>query len=231
MIKNSKCIVLNSMKFSETSKILTAYSEDYGKLSLIAKGAFSPKSKFLGLLETTYIVDLEFYFKENRDLHTLSNAEICFRYKNSKHELRVLACLMICCEIINKTQNFGEYNKDLFLDFENALKEIDKQFPLMNTLKLLVNVISYLGYKITLESEINLNSKIQFDLSRGLVNNYSGVLLHNETVMKLISILRENDIESEIELNQFVKIFNLLIRYTSIHLDKQININSLEILV
>ncbi len=228
MIKNSKCVILHTMKLSESSKIITTYSEDYGKLSFVAKGAFSNKSKFLGLLETSYLINAEFYFKENRDLHILSNAEITHRYKNSKVDFRTLICQMVCCELTNKTQNVGEVNPELFNDLQQTLINIDTTSPLTYTLKYFLLVIKHLGYQIIMS--INGNEQVFFNMNNGQINSLSGLKLLKNELFIFQNLLYETKEINEISLQDFNKIISILIRYTSLHLDKQLYINSLEIL-
>lgn len=228
MIKNSKCVILHTMKLSESSKIITTYSEEYGKLSLVAKGAFSNKSKFLGLLETSYIINSEFYFKENRELHTLSNAEIIHRYKNAKTDFRTLICQMICCELTNKTQNVGEINPELFNDLQESLIKIDIGSSLYNTLRYFLFVIKHLGYQISL-STIN-NENVYFNLNNGKINSVSGLKLLKNELFIFQNLINDSNETNDITLQEFNKIINILIRYTSLHIDKQLYINSLEIL-
>ena len=228
MIKNSKCVILHTMKLSESSKIITTYSEDYGKLSFVAKGAFSNKSKFLGLLETSYLINAEFYFKENRDLHILSNAEIIHRYKNAKTDLRMLICQMICCELTNKTQNAGEISPELFKDLQEALINIDFDSPLAHSIRYFLLVIKHLGYQITINS---FNSEqVFFNMNNGQINSLSGLKLLKNELFIFQNLLYETKEINEISLQDFNKIISILIRYTSLHLDKQLYINSLEIL-
>ena len=45
-IIKTRGIVLRTMRMGETSRLVTLYTEDYGKLKVTAKGARKPKSKF-----------------------------------------------------------------------------------------------------------------------------------------------------------------------------------------
>jgi DNA repair protein RecO len=76
MIVTSEAIVLRSRKHGETSKIVTLYTREFGKLNVIAKGAREIKSKFGGALEMFVRTSAVFYKKEKQDgLYLLSKAE------------------------------------------------------------------------------------------------------------------------------------------------------------
>jgi hypothetical protein len=70
----SRCLILQSYPYSETSRILRLLTEDFGVQSVIAKGARRPKSRFGGLLEPFTEGTASFYHRETRDLHTLGGS-------------------------------------------------------------------------------------------------------------------------------------------------------------
>ena len=76
MIVKSEAIILKSIKYGESSKILTLLTDRYGKMSVIAKGVRGPKSKFGSLLEPMNHVSAVFYRKETRELQLLSQCDL-----------------------------------------------------------------------------------------------------------------------------------------------------------
>ena len=53
----SDAIILHSIRWQESSKIVTVYSREWGKIGLIARGALRPKSPFAGSLESLNYVN------------------------------------------------------------------------------------------------------------------------------------------------------------------------------
>ena len=76
MLVESEAIVLQVRKYNDTSKIALLYSKEYGKISIIAKGAFTTKSGVSGMLEPLSYVKIFFYKKASSDLHLLKSIEI-----------------------------------------------------------------------------------------------------------------------------------------------------------
>lgn len=76
MICQCPAIVLRATDFQETSRIVSVFSRSYGKVSLIAKGARSPKSKFMGKLEPGLVVDVVYHHKPGRSVHTLTDVSV-----------------------------------------------------------------------------------------------------------------------------------------------------------
>ncbi|MCB0821025.1 MAG: recombination protein O N-terminal domain-containing protein, partial [Bacteroidetes bacterium] len=60
------------MNYLESSKIIYSYTREFGKQTLVAKGARRTKSKFGASLELGSIVELKYYKKSNKDLHNLT---------------------------------------------------------------------------------------------------------------------------------------------------------------
>src|SRR4051812_25658773 len=73
---STRALVLQAFPYSETSKILRLYTWDHGTVSVIAKGALRPKSRFGGVLEPFTEGLATYYHRYGRDLHTLSGWEL-----------------------------------------------------------------------------------------------------------------------------------------------------------
>ena len=74
MIIKTPAIVLRSMDYRETSQIVTLFTREQGKVSVIAKGSRAAKSTFGSTLQPMACIQAVYYFKENRDLQTLTEA-------------------------------------------------------------------------------------------------------------------------------------------------------------
>ena len=64
-------IVLATLRYGDTSKIVRLATRDLGVQSAIAKGAFRPKSKFGAALQVLSDGQAQLYIKEGRELQTL----------------------------------------------------------------------------------------------------------------------------------------------------------------
>ncbi|MBN1153748.1 DNA repair protein RecO [candidate division KSB1 bacterium] len=123
-IEKTKAIVLKSQKLGETSKIITLYSDDFGKIKVVAKGARSLKSRFMGSLEDINYISVVFYYKENRDLHLINQADIIEPFKQIKSDLVKYALASLACEMMIRSQIEGHPNKSLFKLLLNYLYEL-----------------------------------------------------------------------------------------------------------
>lgn len=65
-------IVLSTLRYSESSKIVRLATRDIGVQSAIAKGALRPKSRFGAGLQLLSEGQAQLYIKDHRELHTLA---------------------------------------------------------------------------------------------------------------------------------------------------------------
>lgn len=69
-------VVLATLRYGDTSKIVRLATRDHGMQSAIAKGAYRPKSKFGAALQVLSDGNAQLYLKEGRDLQTLGAFEL-----------------------------------------------------------------------------------------------------------------------------------------------------------
>src|SRR5919107_5573100 len=73
---STSSIVLSSLRYSESSKIVRLATREYGVQSVIAKGALRPKSRFGAALQLLSEGQAQFVLKENRELHLLTGFDL-----------------------------------------------------------------------------------------------------------------------------------------------------------
>jgi DNA repair protein RecO (recombination protein O) len=114
MITKTDAIVLKTMKFRDTSKIVTFYTRRYGKLKGVAKGAREMKSKFGASLEPMTRVSLVLYRKENRDLQLISQCDIVRYHKKIHTEIERMSVALSILDLVNQLAHDEEENRDLY---------------------------------------------------------------------------------------------------------------------
>ena len=114
MLTKTEAIVLKSMKYRDTSKIITFYTKEFGKLKGIAKGARSAKNKFGSALEPMSYSMLLIYKKENRDLHLISQCDAIESFKNLTEDLDRMTIALAVLELVNQIMHDEERNPALF---------------------------------------------------------------------------------------------------------------------
>lgn len=191
-------LILRSIPLGETSKILTIYSKDFGKISVIAKGARSARSRYGGTLETLNHVSVIFYYKESRDLHTLSQAEIIDSYLVIKEDLHRTALAMAICELTNQLEVGQEANPLLFRLLLSAFKTLDdaERQPINVFRAFQIHVFDLMGFRPNFFDCTGCGKKIEttcsFDLMAGgfacdncLDQGTASMHLYKETIQML----------------------------------------------
>ena len=126
MIVSTDAIILRSMKYGETSKIVTLYSQKFGKIKVIAKGARSTKNRFGASLEPMTHSSVILYKKEERDLHLLSKCEITKPYLKFSGNGDRLATGLALVELVNMVMHDEEENLPMFDLLVESLEAVDK---------------------------------------------------------------------------------------------------------
>jgi DNA repair protein RecO (recombination protein O) len=84
---STPAVVLQTYRYSETSKIVRLATRDFGVQSAIAKGVLRPKSPFGAALETLSEGVAQLYHKETRDLQTLAAFDVIELRRGLAHDL------------------------------------------------------------------------------------------------------------------------------------------------
>jgi len=113
-IITDEAVILRAIKHGDTSKIITVYSKNNGKINCIVKGARNLKSKVLGVIEPFNHITIVFYNKQNRELQMLSKAETIKNFAAIKTDLDKLTVSYRILEMLNKAVYDKEHSHELF---------------------------------------------------------------------------------------------------------------------
>ena len=120
-IVKSRAIVLRRQRMGETSKLVTLYTEDYGKLKVTAKGARRPKSKFGAALEPLTEINIVCYLRSERDLQVLSDCDVALQHPCLQADLERLSYASAAAELVDRLTVDGEPNRRLYLCLAGVL--------------------------------------------------------------------------------------------------------------
>jgi DNA repair protein RecO (recombination protein O) len=150
MLVSTDAIVLKSMKFKETSRIVTAYTELFGKVSVLAKGARGSKSKFGAALQPLSLSHLVLYKKDNRDLQLLSQADLVMEFRGVVGQPFKTALGFVMIEYVNAVVQGEERQPKLYRLLRTALETLDasRQHEGNALLRFLLDLSASEGYGI-----------------------------------------------------------------------------------
>jgi len=162
---SSEGFVLSQKRFSEADKLIVVYSKDYGKITLLAKGARKPTSKKRGHIEIFSLVRFSAY---RSGIDILIEAQLINSFKLIKKSLKKVSLAYYICEVINKITKEGEENRQLYevinttfdkLSKTNSLKELRLEF-----IHNLLFVLGYLPYGKHIDVDGVLNDVLERNL-------------------------------------------------------------------
>lgn len=121
MIVKTGSIVLRTVDYSESSVIATLFTKSQGVVSVIAKGARKPKSRFAAALVPGQILETVYYYKPGRSIQTLSEVSYLHKLDQLRVDVKKMALSVTALELLTQVLHEQEENGSLFEWLENLL--------------------------------------------------------------------------------------------------------------
>lgn len=145
-------IVLNSLRLGETDKLVTFYSEKFGKIKAVAKGARKLKNKFGSSLEPFSHTRLVIYDKNSRFLYRLFQSDILESYqklRSNYDKILFTSHFTTCVESLTPEGDPSSPIYHLFISFLESLKREKIFTGSIHLFK--VKLLGYSGYQFALD--------------------------------------------------------------------------------
>jgi DNA repair protein RecO (recombination protein O) len=126
-LETATAIVLRTIDYQESSKIITVLTESHGKFALIARGAKKPKGLFSGVVETGNTLHIGFAYKPNRMVQDLRSADLVHSVASLRSDFTSWLLLFQVLERITALVHEHEKNTDLFQLLTQFLSWLTKQ--------------------------------------------------------------------------------------------------------
>jgi len=124
-IVKTEAIVLSKMNYGDSSSIASLFTEDFGKISVIVKGARSTKSKFGRIVDPLNYLSVVIYKKESREIQLLSQADIIEHYPHIKNDLDNLGYAYAVVELVKNLLAEHEANNKIFKGLVKILSRLN----------------------------------------------------------------------------------------------------------
>jgi DNA repair protein RecO (recombination protein O) len=132
MLFHSKGIVLRTVKYGETSVIVSIYTELFGIQSYLVNGVRTSSKKGAGkanLFQPGALLDLTVYHNELKNLQRIKEFKWSFLYQHILSDIWKNAVALFMVELLQKTLKQPEPNPDLFHFIEDAFLYLDDSPP------------------------------------------------------------------------------------------------------
>lgn len=234
MIK-TEGIVLKEIRYKDTSKIIKVFTKEYGMISIMARGAYRPKSKIIA--NTQPFSYNEYNLHKGRNFFYLNQGSIInsFYYIREKMERFAYGSYML--ELVEKSLAEEEKNEKLFLLFRKGLiilEKLDKSF-MKFIISYELKFISFLGYKPYLQNCVlcgnNNMEKIKFSIENGGIicsncfsKSHSSYLIEREEYIALNEFLYtklEQAYKIKLSNKSLYKLHEVLVEYILYNIDRK----------
>lgn len=154
-LHKTKGIVLRTVKYGETSVIVSIFTELFGLQSYLVNGVRVATKKMGGkasMFQPTAILDMVAYHNELKQLQRLKEYKWSFLYQHILSDVRKNAVALFMIELLTKCLKQPESNAELFYFVEDSFIHLDESedsvvanFPLFFALHLPV----FFGFRIS----------------------------------------------------------------------------------
>ncbi len=154
---SDQCFLLHQRSYGETSIIVDVFTKNSGKMSLIAKGAKKPKSKFFGYLAPFHKLNVT--FSGRSELKTLTSIDRNLS-DNSFSMTKISYSLLYINELLTKLLPKDAKHEELFLLYENFLRDVDTNNLELTLRNFELDLLEMLGYGFDYDVDIDFNEPI-----------------------------------------------------------------------
>ncbi len=205
--------IIHHRPYRESSVILDVFSGDYGKISLIARGVRSNKSKLAGILQPFKLLRLSWSGRSNLQLLTAAELILPDVHLQGKS----LFCGFYVNELINRFLHQHDPHPELFAFYSATLLALAKCDNLETALRYFeLALMDQVGFGLQLDYEIDSGAEIDADSLYGYVVGQGPVLtrsntnaIHGGTLIEL----RQHDLKSDTALAEAKRLMRKVIDF------------------
>jgi len=235
MLHKTQGIVLNSIKYSESSIITRIYTEEFGLLSFIVRGVRKRKSRMpSSFFQAFTIVQLDISYKPKSNLHNIREISLAQRTDHLHSDIRKSSIALFLSELLHKSLEEEQQDKGLYEFLKLSitfLDSVDNSFANFHLIFIL-QLSKYLGFYPN-----NAISERQdyFNMESGNFeeNPFHDQFLNQEQSTQLKRLMQLSYLERDnliINNKERRALLAELIRYYQLHLPGLGKISSLEVL-
>ncbi len=242
-IITTEAIVLSKLKYGDTSKIVTLYTKDFGKLSAIVKGGRNSKSNIGAIVDPMNHIQIVLYKKDTREIQLISSADLINHFRHVKEEFERLEYSQAILELLKKLTVEHEVNLRLFKGVVRILNLLDtsNELPVITFGRFFIFFLSELGYEIQLEKccvcgKANLeNIELSYNFDLGILcnvcrkNHLESISISSELFKYMVCLKTNKKIET-LSNGTAEKAVVFMERYLKFHIPDFKGIQSIQLL-
>jgi len=129
-MEKTEALVIRLADWSESSKVVTLFSRDFGKLAAVAKGAKRLKSAFESALDLLTICNIVIIRKSGGSLDILTEAKLQKRFTARNGSLESLYAGYYLAELLDSLTELDDPHPELYDETLNTLDRLSGAGPL-----------------------------------------------------------------------------------------------------
>lgn len=175
-IIKTEAVVLSKMNYGDTSMIASLFTEDLGRISVIVKGARSPKSKYGRIVDLINHLSVVLYKKESREIQFLSGADTIDHFPEIKNDLDKLKYAYSVAELVKNLLAEHEVSKRIFKGIVKILNRLNsgEEPPEVTFGRFFIFFLKEIGYELQVEScaicgKKDFKTDCSYNFDKGLI--------------------------------------------------------------
>lgn len=174
-----EAIVIGSVDYKESSKILKVFSKELGIISVMARGAKRPNSKMQNLTSIFTIAKLELV--KRNDFYYLDDGQIISINEHLRIDIKNIYSAELCIQFVEKTLMEAQIDKYIYLLLIKTIKflgETDHKNRLISMF--IIKYMSMIGFRPQLNTCVICGKKNNPEL--GFSMEYGGITCLNHSI-------------------------------------------------
>ncbi len=190
---HADAIVLRTVDFSETSRIVTLYTREYGKIEALAKGGRRLKSPFESSLDILARIRVSFLQKRGDALDLLTESKLVRRFKVERNNLAGLYGAYYVVELIDRLTEIGDPNPAIYGMASKLLHRLEEgTFVMRSLIRFEGLFLQHIGHQPSLRTCVECGKKIDPDAAERVGRRLAFGLLEGGVICsRCMSAMRE----------------------------------------
>ena len=229
MLVKTRGIVLNFIRYRETSIITRIYTEELGLQSYVVNSV-RQKAGRIALFQPFTLLDMVVYTNPKGGLTRISEYKCEHSFSSIPYDIRKSSILLFLSEVLSHVIREEEENKPLFHFLYQSIRHFDQQPQGFENFHLLflLQLSYYLGFGPGSGAEIT--SQVAFSGSSVLIDGRPAIL-HFQMYEALFDALLQHPDEAFVPNGRVRReLLQIVIKYYQLHVEKLGEIRSLQVL-
>jgi DNA repair protein RecO (recombination protein O) len=176
---HTPAVVIHVTDYGESDKIVTFYTQKFGKTAAIAKGAKRSKKRFLNKLEYFSLLDIIADTGKHSSLLRLDQAELITPYPFLRKSVDCYNGAMLICELMRLGTRENDCDDKLYNLLVWSLGELNKGQCIADIIIFFqLRMLKLMGY------QLNLSCCTNCGITMSNLNTFSFSVVHNGVVCK-----------------------------------------------